>query len=293
MSCKLYVDNNSDLPFSYTSANGISVFPVYVTLKGKEYAVSNDMNAEGNLDYKEFYQQMREGARPTTSQLTSDFFVTRIGKELEEGNDVLYLTFTSGLSGIYESSVVAQKALKEKYPDRKFITVDSLCASLGYGLLTHLVKEKLTSGASIEEAAAYAEEMKFKVHHIVTVEDLNYLKRSGRVSAASAFFGTVLQVKPIIHVDDKGFLVAIEKKQGRKRALMTLVEYMQKNVKLPVEYPVFLSHADCEEDAEFVKKQIREKFDADVMITNFISPIIGSHVGPGTVALFYVSDEKR
>jgi DegV family protein with EDD domain len=157
----------------------------------------------------------------------------------------------------------------------------------------YLVNEKVKAGATLEEAAAYCEEIKLKIHHIVTVEDLIYLRRSGRVSATSAFFGTMLQIKPIIHLDNEGHLIAIEKKQGRRRALTTLVEYMERDGGALSGHPIFLSHGDCEEDALLVKAQIKQKLGADVMMIEMISPNIGAHSGPGTVALFYVSDAPR
>lgn len=292
MPFKFYVDNNSDLPYSYTSENDIAVMPVFVNLDGVEYAVSNDLSAPGALDPKDFYRKMREGGKPTTSQLSANFFVAQFESELEKGNDILYLTFSSALSGIYEGSQVAREMLKERFPSGKVITVDSRCASLGYGLMAYLLREKIKTGATIEEVAGYAEEIKLKVHHVFTIDDLIYLKRGGRVSATSAFFGTVLQVKPVLHVDERGALIPIEKKQGRKRSLMGLVEHMEKKVP-NLSHPIFLSHGDCEEEAQFVVRQIKEKFGVDVAIFNTISPVIGSHSGPGTVALFFVSDAER
>ena len=213
-------------------------------------------------------------------------------KILDSGRDVLYLAFSSALSTTYQSAVIAADDLREAYPDRKIYVVDSLSASLGQGLLVYLCVQEKRKGRTVDEVHAFAEETKGKVCHWFTVDDLNHLKRGGRVSAAAALFGTMLSIKPVLHVDDTGHLVPVSKARGRKASLLALVDRMAESAIDPAEQTVFISHGDCEADAEFVAEEVRRRFGVRDVHINYVGPVIGNHSGPGTLALFFLGSHR-
>ncbi len=293
MSYRLVTDVCCDLPQHYADAHELLVLPMTVTFEGRDYSITSDPTAPGALDRKMFYQKLRQGVPATTTQITSPVFIEAFEPILRAGGDVLYIALSSALSGTCDSAGVAARELGEKYPDRRVIVIDSRCASLGQGLLVHLCVIARESGMDLDALAAFAEANKQRIHHWVTVDDLAYIRRGGRISGPMAMLGTLLSIKPIIYVDEAGGLSAVDKVQGRKRALKYLIDRMEAEAQKPITSPVFLSHVDAAEDAQAVCEQIRSRFDVEVMIVNQISPIVGSHIGPGTMALFYVSDEAR
>lgn len=281
-------DNTADLPYSYYKEHQVEYMYLTYQLDGITY------NKENELDFKEFYSRMRAGSMPTTSQVNSEEAKDVLRPLLEAGNDVLHLAFSSGLSGSYNSVRLAAEELKEEYPDRKILVVDSLCASLGEGLFVYKAVQMKEAGASVDEVAAWLEEHKQNFCHVFTVDDLFHLYRGGRVSKAAAIVGTMINLKPLLHVDEEGHLIPLSKVRGRKKSLATLVSMMEERIgswkdKNDI---IFISHGDCEEDAQYVAKLVREKFGYESFLINTIGATIGTHSGPGTVALFFMGEYR-
>ena len=257
----------------------------YFNDDGREY--TND-----DMPVSEFYAKMRQGGVAKTSAINVDAFEESFEALLKEGKDILYLGFSSGLSTTCNSARIAAGELCEKYPERKIVVVDTLCASAGQGLLVRLVVDKKAEGATLEEAAQFAEDIKPNIAHWFTVDDLEYLKRGGRVSPTVAFVGNTLGIKPIMHVDDEGRLVKVDKARGRRKSLMTMVDMYTQTAKTPESGLVYISNADCEEDTRFVAEQIKARHGAEVQIITDVGPVIGAHSGPGTFALFFVAKNR-
>lgn len=248
--------------------------------------------ADGSMDIKEFYDKMRVGGVAKTSAVNVETFSRRFEEHLKNGMDVLYIGFSSGLSTTYNSGRIAAEQLSEKYPDRKILTVDTLAASAGFGLLLYLAVEKKNAGATIEETAAYVEELRLSICHWFTVDDLVYLKRGGRVSATTAFVGNALGIKPVMHVDNDGHLINISKVRGRKTAIAALAD---KYGELAVDREngrVFISHGDCLKDVQELEKLLKDRYNATVDLITNVGAVIGSHSGPGTLALFFVGNVR-
>lgn len=244
------------------------------------------------LDIKEFYKKLREKGSVTTSAISMERFTEFFESYLSEGTDILYLGFTSGLSGTYNAAFVAAQELAEKYPERKIYTVDTLCASLGQGLFVYLAAKLKAEGKTIDELYEWAKEKRYNLCHWVTVDDLFFLKRGGRVSSATAVMGTMLSIKPIIHVDHKGKLINVEKARGRKGALDNLFEHMRATVIEPEKQTMFICHGDCIEDAEYMAKRMKEELGVPEVIIGYTGPVIGAHSGPGTLAIFFLGTER-
>lgn len=275
-------DSACDMPEAYLKENEIGCVKLGFTM--------NNVNYEGEggekISEKEFYAKLREGAMPTTYQVTGEMAKRKIEQSLQRDKDVLVIAFSSGLSGTAGSFVVAARELKKAYPKRKIEVVDSLCASMGQGLLLDYVIKKADEGATLEETKKYAEDLKLHICHHFTVDNLFHLKRGGRVSATTAIVGSILKIKPIMHVDDNGKLVAIGKAMGRKKSLHTLVENLFASADMDENDPIFISHGDCIEDVEYVKSLIKEKMPRVRLEVNYVGSVIGTHSGCGTVALF-------
>jgi len=244
------------------------------------------------MDSKSFYDKMREGLVAKTSAINSATFISAFEEILKEGRDVLYLGFSSGLSTTYNSARLAAKQLCGIYPDSKIIVVDTLAASAGEGLLVRLVVDKKNEGASIEEAATFAEKSVLNICHWFTVDDLVYLKRGGRISAAAAFFGNVIGIKPVLHVDNEGHLVNVMKVRGRRSAVLAMAQKYEETALDKENGLVYISHADCMKDVEDLSKLIHDRCGASVEIVTDVGPVIGAHSGPGTLALFFVGKER-
>ena len=286
---KILTDSTTDLSPQLVAQTGVTVLPMTYTIGEKSYR--NDPE-ETDLSSGDFYDMLRGGAMSTTSQINVETFREVAGKMARDGFDVLYVGFSSGLSGTFNSARIAFEDLSAEYPEHKFLAVDSLCASMGEGLLVYHAAQQQKAGRSIEETARWLEENKLHLAHWFTVDDLNHLKRGGRVSGAAAFFGTMLNIKPVLHVDDAGHLIPMEKVRGRKASLDALVAHMEKDAVDPASQTVFISHGDCLEVARYVERQIREKLGVRQVELGFIGPVIGAHSGPGTVALFFLGKER-
>lgn len=285
----LITDSSADLSQEMVQELGVTVLPLSFTIQGKTYRNYPD-NRE--MDLPLFYDMLRAGELATTSAVNVAEYTQAVEPILQEGKDVLILAFSSGLSSTYQASVLAAGELREKYPDRKIYTVDTLCASLGQGLLVYLAAQEQRKGKSIEEVRDWAEETKLHLCHQFTVDDLHFLKRGGRISATTAVVGSMLQIKPVLHVDNEGHLVNIGKARGRQASLKALVDKMEKTVTEEGRKTVFISHGDCRKDAVTVADMVRERFGTQDIRINFVGPVIGAHSGPGTLALFYLGTER-
>ena len=244
------------------------------------------------IGFQDFYAKVRSGQLATTSAVSVGDFTTEMRKILSAGKDILCINFSSALSATYQSASIAAQDLAEEFPGRKVLVVDSLCASLGQGLLVYLCAMERRKGRSLEEVHAFAEETRGKVCHWFTVDDLNHLKRGGRVSAAAALFGTMLSIKPVLHVDDLGRLIPVSKARGRRSSLLALVDRMEQTAMDPGSQTVFISHGDCEGDALFVAGEITRRFGTKDIRINYVGPVIGNHSGPGTLALFFLGSKR-
>lgn len=285
----IMTDSCCDLTQEMADRLGLTVIPLTVS--------SSQGDFKNYLDHREvtpetFYGYLRAGDRCKTSAINTETFTEVMEETLRQGKDVLYLAFSSALSGTYNASVIAARELSEKYPERKVYSVDTLCASLGQGLLVYLAAKKQQEGLEIEEVRDWVETNKLNVAHWFTVDDLMHLKRGGRVSAATAVVGTMLKIKPVLHVDDEGRLINMEKARGRKAALNMLVDKMAETAINPAEQEVFVSHGDCLSDAEYVASKIRERFGVKDIHVNYIGPVIGAHSGPGTIAVFWIGSHR-
>ena len=285
----LITDSSADLSQEMVQELGVTVLPLSFTIQGKTYRNYPD-NRE--MDLPLFYDMLRAGELATTSAVNVAEYTQAVEPILQEGKDVLILAFSSGLSSAYQASVLAAGELREKYPDRKIYTVDTLCASLGQGLLVYLAAQEQRKGKSIEEVRDWAEETKLHLCHQFTVDDLHFLKRGGRISATTAVVGSMLQIKPVLHVDNEGHLINIGKARGRQASLKALVDKMEKTVTEEGRKTVFISHGDCRKDAVTVADMVRERFGTQDIRINFVGPVIGAHSGPGTLALFYLGTER-
>lgn len=258
------------------------------------YTFSDSPRQWGNyeLDAPEFYQKMREGGIAKTAAININGFIEAFEPIVADGVDVLYLGFSGGLSSTVSSAAMAANQLCEKYPERRITVIDTLAASAGQGLLVHLAVEAKKNGADMDAVAAVVRENILKLAHWFTVDDLVYLKRGGRVSAAAAFVGGMLGIKPVLHVDNEGHLIAMEKVRGRRTSLKLMAQKYAETAETPDAGVVYISHGDCIEDALTLAGMLKEAHGVDVSLITEIGSVIGAHSGPGTLALFYIAKER-
>ena len=285
MAFAIVTDSSSNLTEEVIDQFDLHILPLTFMVDGEEH---HSYLKGQKTDLKQFYTMMREGKVITTSLPNLKDSRELLEGLLASGQDVLYIGFSSGLSGTYQAIDLLLAELADAYPDRTVLAVDTLAASMGEGLLVWYAAKMREEGASITEVRDWLEANKLHLAHWFTVDDLNHLKRGGRVSGAAAFFGTMLNIKPVLHVDDAGHLIPMEKVRGRKASLDALVAHMEKDAVDPASQTVFISHGDCRADAEYVADLVREKFGTQDIRIHSIGPVIGSHSGPGTVALFYL-----
>ena len=285
----IITDSTIDMTQEMADKLDLKVIPLTFLMDQKEY--ENHLDGR-EISSKDFYDLMRTGKKVTTAALNSSNYTEMCEPFLEEGKDILILAFSSGLSTTYQSSLTAVSELSEKYPDRKIITVDSTCASMGFGLLCYLAVQQKNAEKNIDECCEYVKSIIPNLCHWVTVDDLNNLKRSGRISATTALVGSAIGIKPIIHMDDEGHLVNVTKVRGRVKSIEFLLDKLTKTGINPSEQVVFISHADCLEDAELLAKLIKEKHGVKEVHISYIGPVIGSHIGPSTIALFFLGQER-
>lgn len=285
----ILTDSSCDLPAGLAEQLGVGVLPLTVEIEGKRY--HNYLDGR-EIDPKDFYAKLRAGSPATTAAVNVGEWAEFMEPTLKAGKDILVLGFSSGLSSTCNNAAIAAEDLRASYPDRKIYVVDTLCASMGQGLLVYLAVQQKNAGKSIEEVRDWAEENKLHLCHWFTVDDLNHLKRGGRVSATTALVGTMLSIKPVLHVDDEGHLINMSKTRGRQSSLKALVDKMAETAMDPGAQVVFLSHGDCIEDAEKVAQMVKERFGVKEVVISYVGPVIGAHSGPGTLALFFLGTHR-
>ena len=285
----IFTDSSADLGEDLVREMDIQVLPLSFTIQDKTYHNYPD-NRE--LDPHVFYQMLREGQTATTAAVNVEQYLQAMEPQLQAGRDVLVLAFSSGLSATYNSSAIAAEELREKYPERKIYTVDTLCASLGQGLLVWLAAKERASDLSLVVGAYQGDEDHVSFCHQFTVDDLHFLKRGGRISSTTAFVGSMLQIKPVLHVDNDGKLMTVAKARGRRAALKALVDRMEQTAIDLRDQTVFISHGDCLEDAQLVAQLVKDRFGVKDVYMNYVGPVVGAHAGPGVLALFYVGVER-
>jgi DegV family protein with EDD domain len=287
----IITDSCVDLPAETAKRLELNILPLTVIINGEEYKNKLD---ESEIATKRFYQLLRNKVETSTAQATPQDFLTMFEPHLKKGKDILSISFSSKLSGTYESSLIAKKTLAEDYPDRTITTIDSTCASMGQGLLLVEAAERRQNGQSLDEVASWVEANKHNVSHLFTVSDLGHLRRGGRLSAGREIIGRVLNIKPLLHVSKEGKLTVTGKTRGRMRSLNKLIDRMEETIDLPYEGKIFISHGDALEDAKYVKQRIIEKMGVDEsqFLIHTIGPVIGSHSGDKTLALFYFGSDR-
>ncbi|MBE5936893.1 MAG: DegV family protein [Lachnospiraceae bacterium] len=280
--------STADLPENFKEEHDIVVNYLTFIQDGKEY--KDDVN-EG-LSYTEFYDRVREGSLSQTSAVNIEDASVMFEKYAKQGIDVLHISFSSGLSSTYNNECIAAEDVMERYPDSNIVVIDSLCASMGQGLLVYYAVRMKEKGCSLEEVVKWVEDNKLHICHQVTVQDLNHLHRGGRVSKTVAVIGTIVSVKPVIYVNDEGKLIPFKNVRGRKKSLTVLVDDMIEKIEGYDNEIVYIGHGDCEEDAEFVKQQVIERTGITNVVIGYLGAVIGSHAGPGTVALFFLGKNR-
>lgn len=285
----IFTDSSADYDAKMVSELGVEVLPLSFTLDEKVY-----LNWPDNREIlpRDFYNKLRAGGMSSTSQVNSSQFVEAFRPFVAAGKDILYLGFSSGLSGTVNSGRIAAEELMEEFDGSRLTVVDTLCASLGQGLLIRHAANLKKQGKSMDEVANWAAENRLKLAHWFTVDDLNFLKRGGRLSGAAALLGTMLNIKPVMHVDNEGHLIPVEKVRGRKQSLLALVDHMEKTAIDPKSQIIHISHGDCPEEAQFVADEVKRRFGIEDIYINHVGPVIGSHSGPGTMALFFLAKER-
>lgn len=286
MSYKIVTDSCCDFTQQMYRQLGADMVPLSVTFQGNTY---NDRNDDS---LKQMYAQMRQGESATTSAVNPMRWEMAFREILKQGQDVLVIAFSSGLSTTYQSAVIAANELRDAYPNRRIYVVDSLAASMGQGLLVWYACRMQQEGQSMEAVRDWLEENKLHLCHWFTVDDLMFLQRGGRVSTATAILGTMLSVKPVLKVNDEGKLISVSKARGRKAALAALVKQFGEQAQGYDNDTVMISHGDCLEDAQTVAENLKQKYGVKNVIINYIGTVIGSHAGPGTVALFFLGKQR-
>lgn len=286
MSYQIITDSCCDFPKALLEKLNISVVPLSLAFRGEVWSDTTD---EG---LKTIFAGLRNGETASTSAANPENWASAIEPVLQKGEDALILTFSSGLSTTYQSAVIAASDLQEAYPQRKILVVDTLCASLGQGLLVWYACQKKAEGLSLEELAAWCEENKMKLCHWFTVDDLMYLKRGGRISATTALLGTMLNIKPVLHMDDEGHLINVSKVRSRKASIEALAAKVG-SLGIPgANDTIFICHGDCIEDAEYLKSRLEALYGTKNVVIGYVGAVIGSHSGPGTLAIFFMGEHR-
>ena len=285
----IVTDSSCDLPAELAQELELAVLPLTLTLGGKEYANYLDGREIG---FSEFYGRIRQGEVAVTAAANLEGYLSIMEPILQAGKDILLLVFSSGLSSTYQVSLLAAEELSQKYPQRKILPVDTLCASMGQGLLVYLAARQRGEGKSLQEVRDWVEKEKYRLCHWFTVDDLMYLKRGGRLNAATALVGTALGIKPVLHIDNEGHLINMGKARGRRASLTALVDKMAELAVEPQGQVAFISHGDCLEDAKAVEQMLKQRLGVKKVIISYVGPVIGAHTGPGVVALFFLGKER-
>ena len=282
----IFTDSSCDLPQSLVKSWGVEVLSLEVNVEG----MGTFLNHE--IDPKKFYGYLIDKRPVKTSAANLDRFSEAFERTAKDGKDIIYIGFSTGLSATYMAGKNAADDVMEKYPECKIVTVDSLCAALGQGLLIKYAVDKKNDGATIDELKEYVEELIPRLAHWFTVEDLFFLKRGGRVSAATAVLGTALQIKPVMHVDNDGKLINMAKVRGRDASIKALFEKMKASAIDPEKQTVYIGHGECYDDAKKLADMITAEFGITDILIDYVGPVIGAHSGPGTLALFFIAKER-
>lgn len=288
MGIKIITDSSCDLPREYVDDNNIEVISLVLNLNGQ--IIKDDLGK--TLSYKDFYQKMRDGATPTTSQVNAHEFEEAFIKHIKNGDSIIYISISASLSGTFNSANIAKNNLLEEYPEAKIELVDSLSASVGQGLLVLKACEMRDNGASIEEIVEWIEENKRKVIHSILIDDLNHLKRGGRISGATATIGGLLNIKPSAYLDDEGKLAQGEKIKGKKKALRFLANEVKERAIDSENEVLYICHGDCQEEAESLRDIIEQEVKFKNVIINYIGNVIGAHTGPGALAVIFLGKNR-
>jgi DegV family protein with EDD domain len=286
----LITDSTTDLPQSLADEWGLHIVPYIFILDGQEYLNYLDHRV---LSSKDFYDAIRSGKQASTSLVTEQRYIETFEPFLQQGKDILYLCLSSGLSSSYGQCLLAAEALKEKYPERKLIMLDSLSASMGQGLLAYYAAQARKNGKSLEENAEYIKALIPRTVHWVRADDLHHLRRGGRVSGAAAFMGTMLGIKPMIHVNDEGRLIPVAKIRGKTKSLEFMVDKLAAAAVEPIDNIIFISHSDAPDEAAMLADMVTKKVGKREFIINDIGPVIGAHTGTGTVTLFFLGENRN
>lgn len=281
-------DSCTDFPVSYIEKQeNFIILPLTYEISGQVFVPSGKEE-----ETKSFYQALRSGKIATTSQINIQTWKDAILPLLKNNDEVLCLPFSSGLSGTCAAAFSAKEELDQEFPNNKLIVIDTKCASLGQGLLVHYALEKRNNGLSLEETAQWVRDHVLKVSHWFTVDDLQFLRRGGRVSTTSAYVGSILKIKPVLHVNDEGLLIPMEKVQGRKKSLKALFTKVKETATNPQDQTIFISHGDCYDDAKWLADMLKEELNVKDFLISYVGPVIGSHAGPGTVAIFFLASHR-
>lgn len=283
-------DTSCDFPLEYVKQHQLPLVTLFYSIDG----VTGENGCPSSDVLKNFYDRMRAGSMTKTQQASIEDTEKVFREILKEGKDILHIAFSSGLSGTANAARLAAENMMEEFPERKIIVIDSLCASLGQGLLVDYALKLQQQGKTMEETAKWLEDHIQNICHLFTVEDLKYLQRGGRISKTTALVGTMIGIKPVLHVDPEGKLVSISKVRGRKQSIQALVNKMEENIGKyrDEKQPIFISHGDCIEDANYLAELVKERFGYDEFLINDVGPTIGAHSGPGTLALFFMSETR-
>ena len=283
----IFTDSGTDFTKELAAECGVEIIDLMVSIDGQPPVANSEVDPKG------LYTMLRDKKSASTSAANQETFKAAMEKHLKEGKDILYLGFSSGLSYTYTAGKLAAEELAEEYPDRKVYTADTLCASLGQGLLVYLAANMQKAGASIDEVKTFVEENKLNLCHWFTVDDLFFLKRGGRVSGATAVVGTMLGIKPVMHVDNEGKLIKVTTARGRRTSIDALFEKLREDIiGDPKDASVFISHGDCEADANYLADRIRSEVGVKEIRIGYVGPVIGSHSGPGTLAIFFIGKNR-
>jgi len=285
----ILTDSAGDIPQQLADQMAVPILPLSFVIEGHVY---QDFPDRRDMALSDFYALLRGGKTASTNGVNPEDYVQAIEPLLAGGQDVLVLAFSSGLSCTHQSAEIAAQTLRERYPQQKLFVVDTLCASMGQALLVWHAVNLQKEGKRIEEVRDWAEENKLRICHHITPDDLYFLKRGGRISAATAVMGSMLSIKPVIHVDNEGHLISVGKERGRSAALKALVDKMEQTAYEPGEQAVFISHGDCLDEAQLVADMIRQRFGTKEIYLSHMGPVIGAHAGPGTVALFFLGSPR-
>lgn len=285
----IITDSGCDLSLNIIKDLDINYLGLVCSFKGSEYIE----NCGQSLSYKDFYNGIKEGEQPTTGQVNTYRFIEEFTKHVNSNKAIIYISLSSALSGTYNSSLLAKNEVLETYPDADITIIDSKCASGGHGLLVYLAATKRKEGVSKEDLVSWLEEYRLKINNYFFVEDLNHLRRGGRISSTSAIVGGMLNIKPVLHINEEGKLISFAKAKGRKKTIKHLLEDVERKIVDPTSQTIMINHADCIEDAEDLARFIKESLNVKEIIINYMGLAIGSHTGADAMAVFFIGDNRN